>query len=47
MFDRDFLVYESYPGTPSDDNPTGIQYSNIYNNHQEGRRLWLSMSFAF
>lgn len=47
LLDTDFLKYESYQGTPTTANPTGILYTNIYNNHQEGRRLWLSTTFAF
>ena len=47
VLNKDFLIYRSYQGTPTEDNPSGIQYSNLYNNHQEGRRLWLSMGFNF
>ncbi len=47
VLNKDFLIYRAYQGTPTADNPSGTQYSNLYNNHQEGRRLWISMGFRF
>lgn len=47
LLNTDFLEYVAYQGTPTDDNPTGIMYTNLYNNHQEGRRLWLSVNVQF
>ncbi len=47
LLDTDFLQYASYQGTPSAANPTGILYTNVYNNHQEGRRIWLSTNLSF
>ena len=47
LLDTDFLRYEAYDVTPTTDNPTGVAYTNVFNNHQEGRRLWLSTSFSF
>lgn len=47
LLDTDFLQYASYQGTPSASNPTGILYTNVYNNHQEGRRIWLSTNLTF
>jgi outer membrane receptor for ferrienterochelin and colicins len=47
VLNTDFLEYASYQGTPTTDNPSGIQYASLYNNHQEGRRLWLSTTIQF
>lgn len=47
LLDKDFLEYGSYAGVPSGANPSGLVYSNLYNNHQEARRLWLSATFVF
>ena len=42
LFDKDFLRYASY------NNATGTKtYTNLYNNTQEGRRLWISASVEF
>ena len=42
LFDKDFLRYASYS------NATGAKtYTNLYNNMQEGRRLWISASVEF
>ena len=42
LFDKDFLRYASY------NNATGAKtYTNLYNNMQEGRRLWISASVEF
>lgn len=47
LLNKDFLEYAAYEGTPTEDNPSGIQYASLYNNHQEGRRLWLSTTIDF
>jgi outer membrane receptor for ferrienterochelin and colicins len=47
VFDKDFLRYESYTVEPTTANPSGVVHTNVYNNHQEGRRLWLSTTFQF
>lgn len=47
LLNTDFLRYEAYQGTPTADNPTGTMYASVYNNHQEGRRLWLSTTIQF
>ncbi len=47
LLNKDFLEYAAYRATPSADNPTGVQYTNVYNNLQEGRRLWVSTSVHF
>ncbi len=47
VLNTDFLEYAAYQGTPTADNPGGVMYTNVYNNHQEGRRLWVSTSFSF
>lgn len=47
VLNTDFLRYAAYQGTPSASNPSGVMYTSLYNNHQEGRRLWLSTSIAF
>jgi len=47
VLNTDFLQYASYPVTPTASNPSGIAYTNIYNNHQEGRRLWVSTTISF
>ncbi len=47
LFNTDFLRYASYDVTPTQQNPSGIAYTNLYNNHQEGRRIWLSTSISF
>lgn len=41
VFDTDFLTYSSYRSG------TQTLYTNVYNNHQEGRRLWLSTTIDF
>jgi outer membrane receptor for ferrienterochelin and colicins len=43
----DFLRYGSYQGTPTEANPSGIMYTSLYNNHQEGRRLFISTTVRF
>lgn len=47
VLNKDFLEYAAYQGTPSSSNPSGIQYTNLYNLHEEGRRLWISTGFSF
>ncbi len=47
LLNTDFLRYAAYEVAPTEQNPTGIAYTNVFNNHQEGRRLWLSTSFSF
>lgn len=47
LLNTDFLRYAAYQGTPTEANPSGILYANVYNNHQEGRRLWLSVNIQF
>ena len=47
LLDTDFLRYASYPVAVTAQNPTGTAYTNVFNNHQEGRRLWLSTNVAF
>lgn len=47
LLGKDFLEYAAYPGTPTNDNPSGTQYASLYNNHQEGRRLWLATTIEF
>jgi outer membrane receptor for ferrienterochelin and colicins len=47
LLNTDFLRYAAYQGAPTSANPGGMQYTNVYNNHQEGRRLWVSTSVAF
>lgn len=47
LLDKDFLRYAAYQDEPTVDNPTGIRYTNLYNNHQEGRRLWISLGYQF
>lgn len=47
LLNTDFLRYAAYQGTPTADNPSGVYYTNVYNNHQEGRRLWLSVNLQF
>lgn len=47
LLNKDFLRYEAYPVEPTPQNPEGIAYTNVYNNHQEGRRLWISLSYQF
>lgn len=42
LFDKDFLEYRSYTTAA---NTTG--YTGVYNNMNEGRRLWLSALFKF
>jgi outer membrane receptor for ferrienterochelin and colicins len=43
----DFLRFASYAVAPTSANPTGVAYTNLYNNHQEGRRLWVSTTITF
>jgi len=47
LLDTDFLRFAAYQGTPTAANPSGIYYTSVYNNHQEGRRLWLSLAYDF
>lgn len=47
VLDTDFLRYAAYTVEPTPDNPTGVMYASVYNNHQEGRRLWLSLRTTF
>lgn len=47
LLNKDFLRYGAYEIEPTDDNPSGIAYTNLYNNHQEGRRIWMSVDVRF
>lgn len=47
VLNTDFLRFAAYQGTRTAANPTGVEYTSLYNNHQEGRRLWLSTSLEF
>lgn len=47
LLDKDFLRYAAYQTTPTPENPSGVMYTSLYNNHQEGRRLWLSTNIQF
>lgn len=47
VLNTDFLRYAAYPVEPTEENPSGTAYTNVYNNHQEGRRLWLSTTIEF
>ena len=47
LLNKDFLKYGAYQVDPSDENPTGIAYTSLYNNHQEGRRIWMSVDIRF
>lgn len=47
LLNKDFLEYAAYQGNPTTQNPTGIQYTSLYNTHQEGRRLWLATTIDF
>lgn len=47
LLDKDFLTYAAYQGAPTAENPSGIMYTSLYANHQEGRRLWISTSVQF
>jgi len=47
LLNKDFLEYAAYPDTPTAANPSGVMYTSVYNNHQEGRRLWLSTTIEF
>lgn len=42
LLDEDFLEYAAYETATG-----GLAYTNVYNNMQEGRRLWLSANFLF
>lgn len=46
LLDKDFLKYGSY-ADPTATNPSQVSYTNLYNNMQEGRRLWLSANISF
>lgn len=41
LLNTDFLEYAAYRSG------TQTLYTNLYNNHQEGRRLWLSTTIEF
>ncbi|HSJ09437.1 MAG TPA: TonB-dependent receptor [Longimicrobiales bacterium] len=45
--DHDFLEYAPYPVRRTAANPSGVLYTNLYNNPHEGRRLWLSTTLQF
>lgn len=47
VFNTDFLQFAAYDVAPTAANPSGVQYTNVYNNHQEGRRLWISTTVSF
>lgn len=47
LLNRDFLRYAAYEVAPTEENPSGREYASVYNNHQEGRRLWLSTTIEF
>jgi outer membrane receptor for ferrienterochelin and colicins len=47
LLNRDFLRYAAYEVPVTAENPAGIEYASLYNNHQEGRRLWLSTTIEF
>lgn len=47
VLNTDFLRYGSYTVAPTQANPSGVVYTSLYNNHQEGRRLWLSTNVNF
>jgi len=47
LLNKDFLRYGAYHDTPTAENPTGVYYTNLYINHQEGRRLWISVGYNF
>ena len=46
LFDKDFLRFAPY-ANPTTALPDQISYTNLYNNLQEGRRLWLSANVSF
>ncbi len=46
LLNKDFLEYTAYPA-PTTANPNAVAYSNVYNNNQEGRRLWLALNLSF
>lgn len=46
LFDKDFVDYQSYASTDRAGNPQ-TSYGNRYANSEEGRRLWLSVRYAF
>ncbi|PWR20113.1 TonB-dependent receptor [Zavarzinia compransoris] len=43
LLDEDFLEYRPYVSSTAG----AIAYDNLYNNNQEGRRLWLATTFEF
>jgi outer membrane receptor for ferrienterochelin and colicins len=47
LLNTDFLRFAAYPVEPTPRNPSGIAYTSVYANHQEGRRLWVSLSYEF
>lgn len=47
VLNTDFLRFARYQGAVTTANPTGVLYTSLYNNHQEGRRLWLSTTVSF
>ncbi len=47
LLNKDFLRYGAYAVEPTPANPSGVMYTSLYANHQEGRRLWLSVSYEF
>lgn len=42
VLNKDFLDYRAYT-----DANGSTAYSNVYNNNQEGRRLWVSTNITF
>ncbi len=44
LLDKDFVDYRPYV---SNTNTGAISYTNVYNNHQEPRRLWMSATLTF
>ncbi|MGM0543346.1 MAG: TonB-dependent receptor domain-containing protein [Pseudomonadota bacterium] len=46
LFDKDFVDYQRYASTDRAGNPQ-TSYGNRYANSEEGRRLWLSVRYAF
>ncbi len=46
LLNKDFLEYTVYPD-PTAADPGRMAATNVYNNNQEGRRLWLSATMTF
>lgn len=47
LLGTDFLRFAAYEVEPSASNPAGVEYTSLYNNHQEGRRVWIGTSVDF